>query len=180
MQSSPAPSSHCPTSDWLDRNAYYNFILKWLKRTVARCSYLSLRLILVNSTRPASIGRVSSPAEIIRRQSSYVWSVTGILKALRVQEAFRSHFGKLELKYFSWLHQWLVERSASTSVEPFLLLSWDVKFKERKVFQQCKVHATGYSWRTLTEPWFLWLYWQTEPGFSSPPLWGCVEAETEK
>lgn len=36
----------------------------------AASSYLSLRLILVNSTRPASMGSVSSPAEIIRRQSS--------------------------------------------------------------------------------------------------------------
>lgn len=38
--------------------------------SATRWSYLSLRLILVNSTRPASMGRVSSPAEIIRRQSS--------------------------------------------------------------------------------------------------------------
>lgn len=47
------------------------------------CPYLSLRLILVNSTKPASMGSVSSPAEIIRRQSSYVWSVTGTPSALR-------------------------------------------------------------------------------------------------
>lgn len=49
------------------------------------CSYLSLRLILVNSTKPASIGSVSSPAEIIKRQSSYVWSVTGTPKALKIE-----------------------------------------------------------------------------------------------
>ena len=54
-----------------------------------RCSYLSLRLILVNSTRPASIGSVRSPAEIIRRQSSYVWSVTGTPKALKADSLIR-------------------------------------------------------------------------------------------
>lgn len=61
------------------------------------CSYLSLRLILVNSTRPASMGSVSSPAEIIRRQSSYVWSVTGTPKAL-----------KADSLYIQWSAQMLV------------------------------------------------------------------------
>lgn len=56
---------------------------------------MSLRLILVNSTRPASIGSVSSPAEIIRRQSSYVWSVTGTPKAL---EEDSSHLNNARLK----------------------------------------------------------------------------------
>ena len=46
----------------------------------------------MNSTRPASMGRVSSPAEIIRRQSSYVWSVTGAARALG-NTAQRRHTG---------------------------------------------------------------------------------------
>lgn len=53
-------------------------------------TYLSLRLILVNSTRPASMGSVSSPAEIIRRQSSYVWSVTGTPRALKADGGQRN------------------------------------------------------------------------------------------
>lgn len=45
--------------------------------------YLSFLLILVNSTSPASMGRVSCPAEIISLQSSNVWSVTGTFRALK-------------------------------------------------------------------------------------------------
>ncbi|TNN36189.1 hypothetical protein EYF80_053650 [Liparis tanakae] len=56
-------------------------------------SYLSLRLILVNSTRPASMGSVSSPAEIMRRQSSYVWSVTGTPRVLEAGQTGGSDNG---------------------------------------------------------------------------------------
>lgn len=61
----------------------HRYSLSGVSRHPTSCSYLSLRLILVNSTKPASMGSVSSPAEIIRRQSSYVWSVTGTPRALK-------------------------------------------------------------------------------------------------
>lgn len=69
------------------RHIYTSFIETMIKflHVILSCSYLSLRLILVNSTRPASMGRVSSPAEIIRRQSSYVWSVTETPKTLKAE-----------------------------------------------------------------------------------------------
>lgn len=57
-------------------------------------SYSSFWLILVNSTRPASMGRVSSPAEIISLQSSYVWSVTGTPRALHTHRDSIEEMGK--------------------------------------------------------------------------------------
>lgn len=72
LRSSPAPPSCCPTSGWANRGTC---VTDGGTVCVAlpgnqRDPYLSLRLILVNSTKPASMGSVSSPAEIIRRQSS--------------------------------------------------------------------------------------------------------------
>lgn len=79
--------------------------LSGVSREPRSCSYFSLRLILVNSTKPASMGSVSSPAEIIRRQSSYVWSVTGTPRALQNSH---NHINPMIYATFTpeciWLH----------------------------------------------------------------------------
>lgn len=92
-----------------------------------RRSYSSLRLILVNSTRPASMGSVSSPAEIIRRQSSYVWSVTGTPRALEAHGMEK--WVKLVVGIVSvWItHTVLCEcRLYFTYLNTFIYLFWKI------------------------------------------------------
>lgn len=76
----------------------YTWYMVWT--TAFFQSYSNFLLILVNSTRPASMGRVSSPAEIMSLQSSYVWSVTGMPRALHRCTSMWVH--RLRVQCFIW------------------------------------------------------------------------------
>lgn len=88
-------------------------------------SYFNFLLILVNSTSPASIGKVSCPAEIISLQSSKVWSVVGTFRALKYSRTYKN-INKANFKwiFFSSHHALKCWIKQCINAKIFIMESW--------------------------------------------------------